>query len=947
MTSYNSCIFNRLLHKVFCMNYLIFLGSWLLTISMLAQKPVALQTEYGTNPLGLSEKKPRLSWQIVAFQRDVTQSAYQILVADNPKLLEQNNGNVWDSKKVTSNQSRFIAYGGKPLESRKKYYWKVRVWDKLGKPTGYSEVGTWEMGLLEPSDWSAQWIGMNGTEGTPPAAVELEKTFTLSKRPTKIRIYATGLGAYHLQLNGKRVGQDFLSPGWTHYPKTLHYQVYEIPTDECSIGTNFILATVGNGWWSSGLGWQGGQVRYSQGPNRLFFQMELEYYDGSRQTIASNTSWKVRKSPITQNALYQGETYDARLEYAQNWQNADLLPDEPITTQLVGESETYYPHRARLITSPAPPVRFQEIRKPIAIREVKKGKYLFDFGQNLVGIPKLQVSGKTGKVITLKFAELLAEEASGTKISQLLGDKTLLDPRNLRSIRPTDVYICKGYGIEKWEPKFTYHGFQYVEVDGLTEKPTEETLMAQVIHSEAPVAGTFESSNPMFQKLVQNIDWSLRGNMFSVPTDCPQRDERLGWMGDVQIIFPTMAFFRQSNAFFAKWMQDIWDSQHESGYVYDVNPKIVVGGPAKPGWGDAAIIVPWQLYQYYGDKRILEESYPQMVKWVNYLNTHPTTQQNGIYHFETGSGDKIWYGYGDWVPVENSPAKPMGGLYQFYSNILLAKIARVLQKNQEAESFDKMAQSVAKVYQKLYWDTEKQTYLGGTQAAHVLPLQVGITPPNNQQRVVDNLVENIKSKGNHLTTGFLATPALLPWLTKTGNLDLAYTVANQKSYPSWGYMIEKGATTLWELWNSDTEKPEGMNSRNHFAYGAIGEWFYQYLGGILPLEQSPGFQQFKLHPYFPTDLSFVKTTYDSPYGKIRSNWEKKGNEWILEMEVPPNTQALIQLPSGKVVKEGSILIFQKNTVAKTIPKGIKGFKKNNHGFEATLGSGTYTWSIQM
>lgn len=928
------------------MKYLIYLGTWLVSYLALAQKPIALQTEYGTNPVGLSEKKPRFSWQIVAPGRDYSQSAYQILVADDLKKLDQNIGNLWDTKKILSNQSRFIPYAGKPVESRKKYYWKVRIWDKLGKPSVYSEVGTWEMGLLEPGDWSAEWIGMKGTEGTPPAAVELEKTFQLTKRPTKIRIYATGLGAYHIQLNGKRVGQDFLTPGWTHYLKTLHYQVYEIPTEECSIGTNFILATVGNGWWSSGLGWQGGQARYSQGPNRLFFQMELEYYDGSRQTIASNTSWKVRRSPITQNALYQGETYDARLEYAQDWKPADLLEDSPITTQLAGEEEVYYPHRARLITSPAPQVRFQEIRKPVAIREVKKGRYLFDFGQNLVGIPKLQVSGKTGKVVTLRFAELPAEEPSGSKISQLLGDKTGIDARNFRSIRPTDVYICKGYGIEKWEPKFTYHGFQYIEVDGLTEKPTEETLMAQVLHTEAPVAGKFESSNPMFQKLVQNIDWSLRGNLFSVPTDCPQRDERLGWMGDVQVIFPTLAYFRQSNAFLAKWMQDIWDSQHESGYVYDVNPKIVVGGPAKPGWGDAAVILPWQLYQFYGDKRLLEEAYPRMVRWVDYMNQHPTTQKNGLYHFETGTGDQTWYGYGDWVPVENSPAKPIGGLYQYYSNTLVAKIARILQKPQDAIKFEQIAKNTAQIYHKLYWDPSKKEYLGSTQAAHLLPLQLGITPPDYQQQVVDNLVENVKSHDNHLTTGFLATPALLPWLTKTGHTELAYTVANQKTYPSWGYMIEKGATTLWELWNSDTEKPEGMNSRNHFAYGSIGEWFYQYLGGIQPIESSPGFQQFILRPYFPTDLTFVKTQYDSPYGKIQSNWEKKGKNLQWDMEIPANSSAQIYLPPGSIVKEGSVILFQKKAVSKTLPKGMKGFKKTAQGFEVTLGSGTYTWTIQ-
>ncbi len=898
-----------------------------------------LKVEYQARPLGVETQSPRLSWQIKSPKRGTTQTFYQILVSDDEKTLAKNIGNVWDSKKIKSDQSLWIEYKGKPLESRKRYFWKVKIWNELAKMSAFSEVSYWEMGLLNKDDWSARWIGMKGTEGKPPKSVELDKTFNLGKRAVRARIYVSGLGAYHLIFNGKKVGNDFLTPGWTHYLKTVHYQTYEIDPENLTIGSNFITATLGSGWWSSGLGWGGGNHRYSEGPCRLLFQMEMEFYDGSRQTVASDASWQVRTSPITSNSIYHGETYDSRLEYNKLWKKADVLDDLENTTSLFGteaaanireESEKFSTANIALKSSPSTQIEVIQEIKAISITEPRKGRYVFDFGQNLVGYAHLAVEGKAGKEITMKFAELLT-------------DKGLADQANLRSIRPTDKFILKGYGVEQWEPKFTYHGFRYVEVEGLPSKPDKNTLVAKVIHNNVPFTGEFTCSNELLNKIYKNITWGQRSNMHSVPTDCPQRDERLGWMGDAQIFAPTASYIMDMNGFFAKWMKDITDSQHSSGYVYDVNPKMVVGGPSKPAWGDALVIVPWRMYQFYGDKRILEENYEAMKKWVNYLNNHPNTKQNGIYHFQSGEGEKAWYGYGDWVPVENSPTKPIGGSYQYFSNQIMAQTARILEKSQDAAEFKKTTQQVKLKYNELYFDKAGSQYEGKTQGANLIPLSLGLTQDADKAAVAANIAENVKNHQKHLTTGFLSTAMLLPVLSESGNHELAYEVVNQKTYPGWGYMIEKGATTMWELWNSDTEKPEGMNSRNHFAYGSVGEWFYGYLAGIRPDDSGAGFRKFKIAPMPVGDLTSASASYLSPYGQIRSSWTKTGDKFTLKISVPANTSATVEIPNtanGNLKETGKVLL-SKGKQPKILLPGIKVVKADAKVVTLQVLSGDY------
>lgn len=897
------------------------------------QNPINLKTEYSKNPIGI-DVNPRFSWQIKSATRNTRQTAYQILVASSEANLKKDNGDLWNSAKQSTDQQLFIEYKGKPLASRARYFWKVKIWNEKAKASNWSEVNFFEMGLLEKADWTANWIGMLGTEGKPPKAVDLQKEFKLNKRAVKARVYVTGLGAYLVNFNGKKLGKDILTPGWTHYTKSLQYQTYDIDPEDLSVGANFISATVGNGWWASGLGWGGGQARYSDGPNRLYFQMEFSFYDGSIQTVVSDASWQVRLSPTTANSIYGGENYDARLEYNKDWRNADILNDLENKTNLFNnefgtatghEADVFSTKNLILRASPMPEIQVIEEIKAIKITEPKRGRYVFDFGQNLVGFCHIKVSGKAGKEVELKFAELL-------------DSKGLADQANLRAIRPADKYILKGYGTEEWEPKFTYHGFRYVEVEGLPAKPDANTIVAKVIHNNTSTAGSFICSNALLNQIQKNITWSQRGNMVSVPTDCPQRDERLGWMGDAQIFAPTAIFNMDMNAFFAKWMTDIIESQHSSGYVYNVNPKMVVGLPAAPAWGDAAVIIPYRLYEYYGDKRAIEKNYTGMKAWVEYMNNHPNTQKNGVYHFEMGPMDpkgEPFYGFGDWVPVERSPSKPIGTAYQYYSNKLLAEMALALGNKADQTKYSQIAEKVAAKYNEIYLDKTSKNYQGATQAANLIPLNFGITSAADQQAVANNIVDNVIKKDKHLSTGFISTQMILPTLSDFGQHELAYEIATKKDYPSWGYMVEKGATTMWELWNSDTEKPEGMNSRNHFAYGSVGEWYYKYLGGIQQDKGSVAFKKIILSPRPAGDLTWAEAKYESSYGTIRSRWDRNGNKIKMMVEIPAGCSALVQIPTFGNAK----------AIVKESGKVLKPKKIDAEKASVEVGSGAYIFEL--
>lgn len=880
--------------------------------------PVELLCEYKTQPLGIDQQAPRLSWQIASPERGVTQTAYRILVATNLQLLAQEKADIWDSGKINSDESIQIPYAGPALQSGKRYYWTVQIWNQDGAKSNWSEPTWFETGLLAPSDWKAQWIASGDTKN-PRRSVIVRKEFNIDKPIQSARLYATGLGNYVANINGQKVGDQILTPGWTDYFKRLNYQIYDV-TDMLAQGPNAIAATLGNMWWSGGLSWNL-EGRYSEGPLRFLGQLEIIYTDGTKETITTDETWSVAPSPIVSDHIYHGEKYDARLEQ-KGWNQPGFKAEgwTPVTV-----IDTF---KIQLGTQVEEPIRVTTELKPVKITPVKNNEYVFDFGQNMVGLTRLKVNGEKGTQITLRYSELLHPD--GTVAQE-----------NLRKAKATDTYILKGGEEEIYIPSFTYHGFRYVQVSGLPQKPNEATLVGLVFNTDAKEVGTFQSSNPLLNQIWSNSFWGLRGNIMSVPTDCPQRDERLGWMGDGQIFAPTAFYNMRLANLYGKWTRDMRDGQDpKEGWVNDVSPAIVVVGPSKPAWGDAIAVVPWTMYQFYGDKKILEDNYEAIKKWVEYMDSK---SENNLYYWSNGSD---WYGYGDWVPVVASPTKPIGGLYYYYCNEMLANTAKILGKENDARKYAERLPKIAEAYQKAYYNPQTQQYEGETQAANLLPIYFGITPEDQKKGVIKNLVEDIKKRDNHLSTGFIGSAYILPVLSENGQHELAYTLATQRTYPSWGYMVDQGATTIWELWNSDKERPEGMNSRNHFTYGSVAAWYYGYLAGIRPDKNEPGFKKIIIAPMPAGDLTSVKAATETLYGTIASEWEKQGNEFKLTVNIPANTTAEVSLPvtpQSTITESEKTLISGGQEKAKSHAIQFKEIKNGRAYFN--VGSGTYTFTV--
>ncbi len=860
----------------------------------------SLLCEGQENPLGIDRDHPLFQWKMEDSRRGAAQTAFHLLVASSPDKLAAHEGDLWDSGKVESDQSVHIPYGGTPLQSGQTYYWKVKIWDQGGQETPWSETATWDMGLLSSGDWKAHWIARSADK--PGRSVCMRKEIELPGREiTQARLYVTGLGSYVFRINGAKVGNDLLTPGWTDFRKRVEYQVYDV-TDYLQPGENALGAELGNMWWSGGLGWKGG-TKYAEGPLKLLAQLEVTCDDAISCTFITDTTWKWHESAIVADHVYHGETFDANLELP-GWDEPGFDDASWAYTEPAGFDGA--------LTGPRfPALRSQMEITPVNLTEPQPGEYVYDLGQNIVGWARFSVSGEAGDSIKFRFAELLHDD--GTVAQE-----------NLRSAKATDIYISDGIP-RLWEPRFTYHGFRYVQVSGLKQKPGQTDLTGVVIHTSEPFIGKFETSNQLINAIYKNITWGQRGNFFTVPTDCPQRDERLGWMGDAQIFAPTANFNMNLTRFWNKWMTDIADGQEAEGWVYDVNPAIVVEGPSKPGWGDACVIIPWLTYLYFGDSRLLEESYPVMKKWVDYMHQK---SDNLIYIWGEKGG---WNGYGDWIAVEKTPSEPIGTAYFCYTSRLLSRMAAVLGKQADSAYYAGLAERIALAYQAQYWDKDSLNYPGATQTANLLPLAFGITPEELREQVVQNLVNNVRAKNNHPTTGFLGTGYILPVLSATGNHELAYEMINQVTYPSWGYMVAQGATSIWELWNSDTERPEGMNSRNHFALGCVGEWMWNTLAGIRVCEQQPGFKKSIIKPEPTGDLAWVKAEYETNYGKLAADWKLEGKKMFLNLTVPANTSALLIPP---VFKPGATLKENGKTAVSGAVKGVSADENGNFVVQA-------------
>ncbi|HOS91931.1 MAG TPA: family 78 glycoside hydrolase catalytic domain, partial [Armatimonadota bacterium] len=749
-----------------------------------------------------------------------------------------------------------------------------------GWRTAADAEGEWATAGYDDSAWVppvvvAQWgAAPYGTPGQGGGGRNLRsqcfrKEFRLDQPVTSARAYVSGLGLYELRINGRKVGADELAPGWTLYDKRVQYQTFDV-TDLLRSGRNAVGAVVGNGWWSGRISWRTPPPGV-RNVLRFVCELDVELANGEHVLVATDDSWRAHESPVLSDDLYDGETYDARLAMP-GWDQPGFDDREWRPTAIIADDI------GRLVAQRGPAIRCTHALAPKAITEPSPGVFVFDFGQNLAGRERLRVKGPAGTAVRIRFAEVLNPDGS-------------IYTENYRSAKATDTYILRGDGEETWAPRFTYRGFRYAEVTGFPGKPAADALTAEAVHSDAPVIGRFECSEPLLNQIQHNIVWGQRSNMHSVPTDCPQRDERLGWTGDAQAFAPTACWNMDMASFFAKWMLDLRDSQGPGGEVADIAP---VGAPSagSPAWADVITIVPWNVFRFYGDARLVDTSFDSMRGWVEYMRRHAP---NHLYERE---------GYGDWIAPVGTAKKPIGTAYYYLSARRLAEMAAARGRDLDAKQYLALADDIARAFNEAYLAPDGN-YPGGTQTANLLPLAFGITPADRRAEVAAHIAQDVRGRNEHLSTGFLGTAFLLPVLSDMGYHDLAYRVATQRTYPSWGYMVEKGATTIWELWNSDTEGP-GMNSRNHFALGGVGEWFYEYLAGIRPDADHPGFEHFTVWPRPVAGLAWAKADYNSPHGRIRSAWRLDGDRLVMDVEVPANTTATIHVPTTDVsrIREG-------------------------------------------
>lgn len=842
-----------------------------------------LVCEYHTNPIGIDVQKPRLSWKIFSDKENVSQVAYEIRVADSPSSLNKASRQIWNSGKVNSSQSVNVEYQGAELESAQRLYWQVRIWDNQNKATKWSEPAFWETGLLSPAQWSASWITMENEkemEGSKPCHY-LRKEFPTTKKIKSARIYVSALGLYELYLNGEKVGDELFTPGWTSYNKRIQYQTYDV-TNKLK-ERNSLGAILGDGWYRGNIGFRN-QRNYYGDKLALIAQLRITYTDGTNETIGTDESWKATTGPLIFSDIYNGETYDARLEMP-GWTTASF--DDSNWGKV-----TKLDHPKNILIAPqGVPVRAVEEIEPIEIITTPQGETVFDMGQNMVGWVRLTVNGNRGHTVTLKFAEVLDRDGN-------------FYTDNLRAAKVTDYYILKGDGEEVYEPTFTFHGFRFVKIENFPGTPQLDDITGVVIYSDMEPTGDFACSEPLINQLQHNIQWGQKGNFLDVPTDCPQRDERLGWTGDAQVFAPTAAFNFNVAPFYIKWMKDVAADQGPDGKVNHVVPDVLNGAGGSTAWADAAIIVPWQTYLAYGDKRILEVQYPSMAAWVNYMKNR-------------AGDDLLWIGdfhYGDWLAFATTRSDYPGATtekdliataYFSYSSGLLAKIAKVLGKTADAAMYSDLSERVKQAFINEYV-TPSGRLVSHTQTAYSLALAFDLLPQNLISKAAEYLAGDVQ-KFKHLTTGFVGTPLLCKTLSKHGYEDLAFMLLNRKEYPSWLYPVTQGATTIWERW--DGQKPDGtfqnpgMNSFNHYAYGAIGEWLYNYVAGIQIDPDEPGYKHFFLAPHPGGGLNYAKAVYKSMYGEIKSDWKIEENQMVYDVTIPANTSATVTLPSatpGKV-----------------------------------------------
>ncbi|MFC9648488.1 alpha-L-rhamnosidase [Streptomyces sp. NPDC056937] len=740
------------------------------------------------------------------------------------------------------------------------------------RTTDREPAGDWLTAAYDDAAWpaartlaawgSGPW-GAARVSYSPAAQLRHEFRLRRGAKVARARLYSTALGLYEAYLNGERIGEDRLAPGWTDYHKRVQYQTYEV-TRLLRPGANALGATVAAGWYAGNIAWFGPH-QYGERP-ALLAQLEVTYTDGTTERVLSGTDWRAATGPVTAADLMAGEEYDARLE-TDGWTRAGF--DATGWTA----AETVDTVTAALVAEVDGPSRVAGELPAKKVTEPRPGVFVFDLGQNMVGAVRLTVSGAAGTTVRLRHAEVLNPDGT-------------LYTDNLRTARATDTYTVKGGGQEIYEPRFTFHGFRYVEVTGYPGKPSTGAVVGRVIHTSAPFTMDFKTNVPMLNQLHSNITWGQRGNFLSIPTDTPARDERLGWTGDINVFAPTAAYTMESARFLTKWLWDLRDAQEDDGALTHVAPDIAGVGSGAAGWGDAGVTVPWALYQAYGDVRVLEQSWASMLKWLDYLEAHSSGYLRPA------------DGFGDWLNIQDeTPKDVIGTAYFAHSADLVARTAEVLGK--DPAPYAALFRAVRDAFRAAYVAAGGRVK-GDTQTAYVLALSMDLLADADRGPAADRLVELIRAKDWHLSTGFLGTPRLLPVLTATGHNDVAYRLLLRRTFPSWGYQIDQGATTMWERWDSirpdGSFQDAGMNSFNHYAYGSVGEWMYANIAGIAP--GGPGFREIVVRPRPGGGVTEAEGRYDSLYGPVTTHWKTDSDGFRLTVSLPANTTAEVWIPEG-------------------------------------------------
>lgn len=927
-----------------CLKQYVFLVSVFVTTFIFSFKANAgdpirihnLRCEYLKNPLGIDNTNPYLSWELVSSERGKKQSAYQVIVASDLLKLQNNEGDIWATGKIKSNLTNHISYKGNPLRSGRYYHWKVRIWDEKNQVSEWSEAQYWSMGLLHKADWKAQWIGVDSTYPAsdydryiiPPSPL-LRKAFNVTKEIKSATLHATALGLYEIYLNGKKAGDHLLAPEWTNYAKRVQYQTYNI-TSLLQSDENVVGAVLADGWYAGDLWDHFYRGRYGL-YRKLLAQIRIEYTDGSEENIVTDGSWKVWKNgPLKEASIFDGEIYDQRDnpgEWMQpgfndkSWEKVSVDPAVTVTLN----AQMNEPVK---IVKEITPVHFFELRKT----KYQRNTYVFDMGQNMAGWISLQLPYNPGRKITIRYAEMLNEDST-------------IYTTNLRQAKSRDIYIPGREDRVQYEPRFTYHGFRYVEISGLSQPPRLSEVTGKVLASSSPLVSELETSNPHLNQLRSNILWTQLGNMHGVPTDCPQRDERSGWMGDAQAFSQTAIFNMDMEAFYKKWFRDIRDEQTEEGRFPNYAPYVTqsLRYYDAPGWADAGVIIPWKAYLNYGDKEILNSNFEAMCKFIDRIYT---SNPSLIRINEVGQN------YGDWLngnsiksadyPKEGGavPKDVFSTAYFAHSTDILAKACSILNKKSQFKHYASLAAAIRDAFVKNFI-SEDGIIKGNTQAGYALALEFNLVPEELKPRVIKNMAEAVKAYDYRISTGIHSTERLMNQLSLNGYSDLAYKLIESHRFPSWLYSIDQGATTIWERWDGYVKgrgfQDPDMNSFNHYAIGSVGEWMYKYILGIKPDERFPGYQHFYIQPVPGGSLTWAKGSYHSVAGKIGVSWKQEGEGSTYEIAIPVNSTATVTLPTVKNILEGGTPVEKVN--------GIKMLNRRDGNTTFLLSSGKYTFKF--